>query len=186
MLKVIFVPGNGGGGPNDNWFPYLKKKLEQLGICVIASEFPDNVLARESFWIPFLKDTLQADDQTVIVGHSSGAIAAMRFAEISCLLGSVIVGAYHTDLGMHTEKQSGYFNRPWNWEAIQKNQRWIIQFASEDDPWIPIEEARFVHEHLQTEYYEYKDQGHFGGDYNKIIFPELLHALKNKLITKNH
>ena len=102
-MKVIFIPGNGGGGPNDNWFPYLKTELEKMGVQVVASEFPDNIMARESYWIPFLKDELKADDQSILVGHSSGAIAAMRLAEQQRLLGTVLVGAYHTDLGMPME-----------------------------------------------------------------------------------
>ena len=182
MIKVIFVPGNRGGGPNDNWFPYLKTELENMGVHVVASEFPDNKIAREAYWIPFLKDELKVDNQTILVGHSSGAIAAMRLAETTQILGSVLVGTYYTDLNWDIEKKSGYFNRPWNWDAISKNQKWIIQFASENDPWIPVEEARFVHKKLKTEYHEFKDQGHFGGDYKKLEFPELLHELKKKLI----
>jgi predicted alpha/beta hydrolase family esterase len=181
-MKVIFIPGNGGGSPNDNWFPYLKEKLEVLKVKVIASEFPDSYLARESYWIPFLKNDLKADETSILIGHSSGAIAAMRFAEANKLLGSILVGGYHTDLGIPTEKQSGYFDRPWDWNSIAQNQKWIIQFASQDDPWIPIEEARFVHKKLNTEYHEFSDQGHFGGDYKKMEFPELFEALKTKII----
>lgn len=180
-MKVIFIPGNGGGGPGDNWFPFLKAELEKLKIEVIASEFPDNQLARASYWLPFLKNDLKADEESVLVGHSSGAIAAMRFAETNRLLGSVLVGSYHTDLGLPTEKQSGYFDRHWDWASIKRNQKWIIQFAAINDPWIPIEEARFVHEKLNTDYYEFQDQGHFGGDYQKLVFPELLQALKSRL-----
>ena len=105
----------------------------------------------------------------------------MRYAEENPLYGSVLVGTYHTHLEIENEKASGYFDTPWNWEAIRANQKWILQFASADDPWIPIEEARAVHENLKTEYYEYTDQGHFGGDYDKKEFPELIHALTGKL-----
>lgn len=180
-MRVIFIPGNGGGSPRDNWFPYLKKELEKLQIEVIASEFPDNYLARESYWIPFLKNVLKVDERTILVGHSSGAIAAMRIAETDKLLGSVLVGAYHTDLGLSGEKESGYFDRPWDWPSIVNNQKWVIQFASVNDPWIPIEEARFVRDKLHADYYEFIDQGHFGGDYIKLAFPELLEALKKKI-----
>jgi predicted alpha/beta hydrolase family esterase len=172
-IKVIFIPGNGGGGPNDNWFPYLKTELEKLGFTVIASEFPDNKLARASYWLPFLEE-LGADENTILIGHSSGAIAAMRFAESKKILGSVLVGTYHTDLGLETEKLSGYFDRPWNWEPIKRNQQWIAIYASTDDPWIPIEEPRFVKEQLDAAYFEYTDQGHFGGDYFKESFEELV------------
>lgn len=180
-IKAILIPGNGGGTPNDNWLPYLKNELSKLGILAIAEQFPDSHLARASYWLPFLCE-LKADANTILIGHSSGAVAAMRYAETAPLLGSVLVGACHTDLGMQTEKLSGYYDKPWDWEAIKKNQKWIIQFASSDDPWIPIEEARYIHEHLNTDYYEYKDQGHFGGDYYRPTFPEALEAIKKRLV----
>ena len=39
------------------------------------------------------------DANTVLVGHSSGAVAAMRLLEKTPLLGAVLVSACHTDLG---------------------------------------------------------------------------------------
>lgn len=175
--KVIFIPGNGGGSPNDNWFPSVKKELEAAGLNVIAEEFPDNDLARASFWIPFLRDKLKADENTILIGHSSGAIAAMRLAEIQPILASVLVGAYYTDLNMDKEKQSGYFDKAWDWKSIKANQQWAVLFASQDDPWIPIEEARYIHTQLDCEYHEYKNLGHFGGDYYKPTFPELSRSI---------
>lgn len=181
--KVIFIPGNGGGSPRDNWFPSLKEELEAVGLTVIAEEFPDKDLARASFWIPFLINELGADENTVLIGHSTGAIAAMKLAERQPILGSVLVGAYHTDLGMEKEKLSGYFDTPWDWENIQRNQQWIALFASQDDPWIPIAESRYIHQQLNCEYHEYKNEGHFGGDYYKPTFPELSCVIMRNLWT---
>lgn len=180
-MRAILIHGNGNSKPTDNWFPYLKKKLEDVGVKVVAPQFPDTELARSSYWLPFLEKDLKADQDTIIVGHSSGAIAAMRYAETHAILGSALIGAYHTDLGIEAEKLSGYFDTPWNWETIKKNQKWIIQFAGANDPWIPIKEAHLVRDRLQTEYYEFSDQGHFGGDYYKETFPELLEAIKGKI-----
>lgn len=180
MAKVILIPGNGGGSAKDNWFPYIKQHLEKLGATVIAKDFPDPILAREKYWLPFIKK-LGADENTILIGHSSGAIAAMRYAEKNKILGSVLVGTYYTDLGLEDEKKAGYFDRPWDWDKIRKNQQWIVQFNSRDDPWIPIEEARYVHNKLKTEYYEYKRMGHFGEDRNYKEFPKLVSILKKKL-----
>jgi uncharacterized protein len=184
MIRAILIHGNGGSTPNDNWFPYVKTELEKMGVKVDAPQFPDSILARASYWLPYLKDVLKPDDKTIIIGHSSGAIAAMKYAETNPLLGSVLVGAYHTDLGMKNEKISGYFDTPWDWDAIKKNQKWIIQFAGVKDPWIPISEARYVHERLNTEYYELSDEGHFGGDLYKETFPELIKAVRTKISKK--
>ena len=177
-IKVIFMHGNSGGKADDYWFPYVKRNLEKVGIKVIARTFPDNDLAREKYWLPFLKDVLKADENTIILGWSSGGTAAMRFAENNKLLGSILVSASYTDLGDKKEKLSGYFNRPWRWKAIRNNQKWIAQFASSDDPYIPISQARYIHKKLQTEYYEYKDQKHFAPKYE---FLEIVKVIKSKL-----
>lgn len=148
-VKVIFIPNNAGGTPRDNWFPYLEKTFTQMGIQVIAQDFPDNDIGRENCWLPFLKHELKADQNTILIGYSTGAIAAMRFAEKNKILGSILVATYYTDLGDEKEKEARYFDRPRNWKAIKKNQRWIVQFASTDDPYIPLEEAHLVHEKLE-------------------------------------
>jgi len=181
-MKAILIPGNGGGSPQDNWLPYLERTLPKLGITVINEQFPDPELARSAFWLPFIKE-LGADENTIIIGHSSGAVAAMRYAEDHKILGSILVGACHTDLGEENEKISGYYDEPWQWEDIQKNQQWIIQFASVDDPFIAIAEARHIHEKLHTQYCEYEDRGHFGhGGQPLDEFPELIEALQKRLM----
>lgn len=180
-MKAILIPGNGGGTPQDNWFPYLEQELPKLGITVINQQFPDAQLARKEYWLPYITE-LGADEQTILIGHSSGAIAALRYAQEHQILGSVLVGAYYTDLGLEDEKKSHYFDTPWNFEAIQKNQEWMIQFASTDDPFIPIDESRYLHEHVGTEYHEFTDRAHFGhGDQQQQTFPELVQAVAAKL-----
>ncbi|MCH9703461.1 MAG: alpha/beta fold hydrolase [Chlamydiae bacterium] len=181
MTRIVFVPGNGGCTTKHFWFPGVQSALENQGFEVVAAEFPDPELARSSYWIPFLHDELKVDEKTVLVGHSSGAIAALHYAEKYPIYGSILVGAYHTHLGMDLEKQSGYFDAPWNWEKIRKNQQWTVIFASQDDPWIPIAEPRYLHDQLQCEYHEFYNQGHFMGDYEKRAFTELITTLLDKI-----
>lgn len=54
-LRVVLIHGNGGGKSTDFWLPSIKKGLENLGMEVVARNFPDAQLAREKFWLPFLK-----------------------------------------------------------------------------------------------------------------------------------
>lgn len=181
-MKVIFIHGNGGCTASHHWYKAVARELKQQGLEVVLEDFPDNQVAHETIWLDFLENQLGADQHSILVGHSSGAVAAMRYAENHKLLGSVLVAACHTDLGDPTEKESGYYSRPWNWEAIRSNQQWIIQFASVDDHCIPIEEARYVRDRLQPEYHEYTHRGHFmGGDPGGKGFPELVGALLQKI-----
>lgn len=174
--KVIIIHGNGGGTGDSQWLPWLKQELEKRGFDAVSPTFPDNEEAKSSIWLPYI-DELGADENTILVGWSSGAVAAMRYAEQHKIKASVLIGACYTDLGEEIEKISGYYDDPWQWEAIKANQNWIAQFGSIDDPVIPIEESRFVHEKLDTEYYEFADKSHFGWPEPMPTFPEVLEVI---------
>ena len=177
MPKVILIHGNGGCTAGDIWLPWVERELAAAGIDVINRTFPDNVKARARHWLPFLEE-LGADDQTILIGHSSGAVAAMRYAETHRLLGSVLVGVCHTDLGDAGEAASGYYDAPWQWDRIRNNQRWIGIYQSSDDPLIPVAEARFVAAQLKCSYFEHSDRGHF---IDSREFPELVAFVRRQV-----
>lgn len=178
-MKAMIIPGNRKSDITENWYLYAKKKLQEIGIDVVAKNMPDPDIAREKFWIPFIEKEIGSGDNVILIGHSSGAIAIMRYLENHKIGLAVIVGGYHTDLDDETEKQSGYFNRPWQWDKIRENAGRIIQFNSTDDPYIPIEEARHISKKVGTEYYELKDRGHFGTDKRECKeLPELIEAVR--------
>ncbi len=173
MKKIVIIHGNGGCTGTHFWYPWLKAELEKKRFLVLAPTMPDNVEAKASVWLPYMRDVLKCDENTVVVGHSSGAVAAMRYAEEYKLLGSVLVGACYTDLGYESERISGYYDTPWQWDKIKNNQQWTIIFASSDDPYIPISEQRFIHHNLGGEYCEFTDRGHFSGDEISDLLPLL-------------
>jgi pimeloyl-ACP methyl ester carboxylesterase len=174
--KVILIHGNGGSTADDIWLPWLERELGRLGLVVINRTFPDNVKARAAFWLPFM-DELGADEHTILIGHSSGAVAAMRYAETHRLAGSVLVGVCHTDLGDSSEAASGYYRDPWQWQRIRENQPWIGVFGSTDDPCIPVAEARYVAAQLKCSYFEFTDRGHF----MDVEVPEILQFVRRQL-----
>jgi uncharacterized protein len=183
-MKAIILPGDGSEGkdiPSHGWYSYVASKLKALGMEVIIKNMPDPDMARMKYWLPFIEENLKGDENSILIGHSTGAIAVMRYLEKNKALGAVLVGAYHTDLGDEKERKSGYFNSVWNWGKIAKNAKWIIQFNSVNDPFIPVEEARFVAKNLNSEYHELS-QGHFSRSEGKINFPELVDAVRKKLI----
>lgn len=174
-VKIVFIHGNGGATAHDAWIPEVAADLRAHGLEVIAETFPDNYKSRASHWLPHI-EALGADEQTILIGHSSGALAAMRYAQTHDILGSVLIGAAHTDLGDANEKASGYFDQPWQWDAIREHQQWIIQFASTDDPYIPVDEQEFVRDNLHTQYHQFHKRGHFLNN----SFPELTQAILEK------
>lgn len=177
-MKAIIIPGNNNTNIKDNWYQAVKRDLQALDLSVIAENMPDADLARKKYWLPFIKKKLSSKD-SILIGHSSGAVAILRYLEKNKAGLAILVGACYTDLGDDKEKKSGYYDEPWQWERIRNNTRKIVIFASRDDPYIPITEAFFIKDRLNAEYHEYKDEGHFGSEVNnKIEFPEIVLVVK--------
>ena len=181
VMKVMIIPGNGNSDIFGEWFPYLKRELENLGIKVIAKNMPDPDLARKKYWLPFIEKELNGDKESILVGHSSGAVAILRYLESHKIKRAILVGAYYTSLDIEQEKASGYFDSEWQWSKIKENAEWIVIFASRDDPWIPIEQPRFIRDKTDAEYHEFKDEGHMGADRKKKDFPEIVQVIKKRL-----
>lgn len=112
----------------------------------------------------------------------------MRLLESNKLLGCFLVCACHTDLGCESEAAAGvglcvfslfrrlgcfiyicsvagYYNHPWEWESIKSNAGafGIMQCHSSDDPFIPMHEAQFVADQLNSDFRKYKNRSHFFG-----------------------
>jgi len=102
-MRVVIVPGNGCTDVSQSlWYGWLRDKLVQSGVEVGLENMPDPHVARETAWLPFMKDSLRCGVDTIVVGHSSGAEAAMRFAEKHEISGMILVSACVTDLATKT------------------------------------------------------------------------------------
>jgi predicted alpha/beta hydrolase family esterase len=183
-IKIVIVPGNGCINVRDsNWYGYAESLIAGAGGIVgevILRNMPDPAHARSQFWIPFLLNECGVDENTIIIGHSSGAEACMRLLEEHKLLGCVLVSACYTDLGLPSEAISGYYNKEWMWSAIKENAGdfGIIQFHSKDDPFIPMCEAEHVAEMLDSDFHVYDNRSHF---FNDSDFDEIWGVILKKL-----
>lgn len=183
MKRVIILPGNGCTNIlQSNWYGWLKSALEKKGVQCTAENMPDPYQARRSIWIPFIRDTLKTDQDAILVGHSSGAQAALRYAEEHKVGGVVLVASTYTDLGDAGERASGYYplnndteNR-YNFAKMRENCPHWFQFHSNDDCFIPLHEAERIRDGLQLSEEEHcylTGRSHFF----EPPFPELLEVV---------
>jgi predicted alpha/beta hydrolase family esterase len=176
--KIIFIHGNGTMHWAIAWAPWLKLELDKLGFETIFETFPDSILARKQYWMPFLKDFLQADENALLIGWSSGAVAALKYAQENKIFGSVLIAPAHTDLGKEEEKISEWFDEPFDWAKIRQNQKKIAMIFSENDEYIPLHEFIFIQEKLAPDKeLAFKDKGHF---LHQATFPEILNFVKEE------
>mmetsp|Transcript_14602 Transcript_14602/g.31764 ORF Transcript_14602/g.31764 Transcript_14602/m.31764 type:complete len:139 (+) Transcript_14602:14-430(+) len=117
---VVICPGNGCSQiRRSNWYGRLHDFLtEKHGIQCVCENFPDPLHARREIWVPHIraiaeKHAPDPDPKNIIlVGHSSGAQAALRYAELYPVHGIVLVSATYSDLGDAHERASGYYPQP--------------------------------------------------------------------------
>lgn len=177
--RIVFIHGNDAQHWSFGWAPWLKTELEKLGFETFFETMPDSIIARAQYWLSFLEDHVKVSEKDVIVGWSSGAVAAMRYAEEHKIYGSILVSPCYTDLGDELEKQSGYYDKPWQWEMIKANQKQIALIWGDDDPYIPQEEFDFIAQRLGPTCIKIHEGKHFG---ERQEFPEVLqHVKKNYL-----
>lgn len=97
------------------------------------------------------------NSNVILVGHSSGAQAALRYAELYPTRGIVLVSATYSDLGDAGERASGYYpqgkgedeTNQYKFEEMKKNCKQWVQFHSDDDPFIPLYEAERIRDGLK-------------------------------------
>lgn len=169
--RFVFIHGNGTTHWSQAWAGWLKNELDTLGFEMFFETMPDSILARSEYWLPFLKDHVKVGENDVIIGYSSGAVAALRYAEDNNIRGSILIGPCYTDLGDAMEKQSGYYDKPWQWDTIKANQDKIALIWGDDDPYIPQSEFEHIAAQLKPTQIKIPGGKHF---IEQDTFPELL------------
>ena len=144
----------------------------------------NNLFPRSSLAEKYASDNGVDPSHVVLVGHSSGSQAALRYAEKYSVDGIVLVSATYSDLGDSHERASGYYpqqrknvkgeTNPYLFDEMNKNCPLWHQFHSDDDPFIPLREAERIRDGLglSDTYHMLPGRSHFF-DYS----PELLDAV---------
>ncbi|KAJ3338522.1 putative hydrolase rbbp9 [Gonapodya sp. JEL0774] len=180
--RVLIVPGNGCGGDirGFNFYGWADAALSDTPgfVPVLPGPFgmPDPNGADRKTWLAHIEGAMRCDAESVLVGHSSGAVAALRWAETRPIRGIVLVAAYDDALGDPGEQTSGYFDGPFDWAAIRENCGFIVQFAGVRDQLVPIHIQRRVAHFLAPKvvYVEVEEEDHF--------FEPPFHALVQQIV----
>ncbi len=171
MKRVIMVHG-WEGFPENHWFPWLKKKLEEMDFQVITPQMPDPATPKIETWVAQLKKVIgKADQDTFFVGHSIGCQTIMRYLEQlspSVKIGGILfVGGWITLTPTVTEEKESYqIAKPWlktplDWKKIKSHADKIIAIFSDDDPFVPVEDAQIFKQNLNAKTIIVKGKEHF-------------------------
>ena len=77
-MKAYLIHG-WEGYPENCWFPWLKKQLEEKNYKVEVPEMPDTDHPKIESWVNKLKEIVIPDEETILIGHSIGCQAILRY-----------------------------------------------------------------------------------------------------------
>ena len=189
MKQALILHGT-DAGPSSNWFTWLKEELEQDGYKVWLPQLPNSAKPNTKTYNQFLLSNQGFDfnDETIIIGHSSGAVEALSLLQHlpegkkvgSCFL----VSAFRDDLGW--DALTDLFTEPFDFEKIKTRADKFVFLHSDNDPYCPIEGAEYLAEQVGGELVVKSGQGHFNTEISKQYkaFPELLEIIKNNAASR--
>lgn len=186
MTSNVFIFHGTEGYPEENWFPWLKQKIEATNndIKVIVPQFPSPpmVASKINEWFDVLKNYEQhIDENTILVGHSLGGVFTLRILEkLDHPVKAVFLTG--TPIGvkpiLNYDRDSSFSGFDFDWEAIKKKSDNLVVFQSDNDPYVSLGNGKQLAEKLGVELSFVLNAGHFNAKAGYLKFDELWEKLE--------
>lgn len=162
MKNVLILHGTAGSSQG-NWFPWLKYELESRGYKVWVPDLPLADKPNLQRYKQYILEHWQFDKDSIIVGHSSGAVAALallQYLPVGLQIEKeVLVAPFKDNLGR--EDLRGLFTRPLDFAKIKSHCKKFVIISSDNDPYVPLEHGRFLKDQLNGDLVILDGQKHF-------------------------
>ena len=177
--KSIYLIHGWEGGPDKDWFPWLSKKLVNLGVDVYNLSMPHPSTPNRKDWVKHLFDHIEPSNKVIIVAHSMGCIAALRYLEkTDTKINGIILVAPYVENEKGYKTVSSFFRGKLNWDKINKNCGKIYSICSDNDPYVSVSQCSEIKENTNAECKVVRNKGHFDDDNDITEIPEVLNILK--------
>jgi len=180
-MKVFIFHGS-YGSPEENWIPWLKKQLEEQGFTVFAPRFPTPEGQSLEEWNSVFKEfEKELDEESILVGHSIGPAFILRLLERievkvkACFFVAGFIGLLGDP--KFDEINKTFVEAQFNWEKIRSNCDSFTVFHSDNDPFVPIENAEEIARGLEIKVELVKNAGHFNTSAGYECFPLLMEKI---------
>lgn len=186
MKRAVILHGT-DGKPESNWFMWLKGKLEAEGYEVWVPELPENHTPNREVYGDFLFGQGWDFADNLVIGHSSGAVEVLNLLmDERCpkVKMAVMVGAWAGGLPMTYEEDNMQFANlfppeGFDFEVMKSKAGKIAFFHGDNDPYCPLEQAKYLAEKLDASLTVISNGGHLGS--NLTEFPELWNLIHQNL-----
>ncbi len=181
MIRVILFHGL-NANPTEKWYPWFAEEVKRLGVEFSAPVLPRPTDPNIAEWTDEL-DKIHPGAATILVGHSRGGVAILRWLETqpaSLKVRKVILVATNSGFIQKmikpTETNYGFYTEQgYDFSKIKQHCADFVVFHSKDDQWVPYEAGVENAEGLGARLLTFTDRGHFGKEISEV--PELLEEI---------
>ncbi len=183
-IKRVFVVHRWDGTSKSDWYPWLKRELENKGFKVEIPEMPNTSEPKINDWVNYLRKVVgKLDNKTYFIGHSIGCQTIMRFLEKENYNGKVgkilfVAGWFKLDNLEGEEVEiiaNPWINTPIEFNKIKQKISKLTVFLSTNEPYGFVKEnTKIFKEKLNAKIILEKDKGHFTEDDGISELPEIL------------
>lgn len=147
--------------PEDNWYPWLKTKLEAKNYQVFSPKIPtfDSDSPQLKISMDFVEKNFTIDEETTIVSHSLGCLLAMRLAERRQYNKMILVAGW--DFDDLTVNHKSFWPNKIDHEKIKQNVKEIYCVTSDNDPYITLFQVQEMSKRLNGKFILIEKGGHF-------------------------
>lgn len=185
MKSNVFIFHGTGGYPEENWFPWLKEKLQNEGCEVFVPHFPTPEGQSFEAWLNVLEPYEQhINENTIFIGHSLGGVFLLHLLP---RLPHKVKAAFltGTPIGVRPiknfDQDESFAGFDFNWEEIRKKSDTFVVFHSDNDPYVGLPNGKELAKHLGVELSFVPNAGHFNAKAGYLKFPELWEKLQPML-----
>src|SRR3989338_4746318 len=184
MQTNVFIFHGTEGYPEENWFPWLKERLETKGCKVFVPQFPSPpvVPSKISEWFLVLKNYEEyINEDTIIVAHSLGGKFALRVLEkLKYPVKAVFFVA--TPVGiqpiLNNERDNAFTNNDFDWANIKNKAKNFFVFHSDNDPYVSLGNGEELAKKLGVNLTFIPNAGHFNAAAGYLSFPQLFEKVE--------
>lgn len=179
-----FILHGSYGKPFENWFPWLEKELSSRSITCTIPSLPTPNHQNYVSWKELLDYYVTKgliNDETVLIGHSCGAVCAAKFLleskiKVKALIS--VAGYNNFYSGDHMDDLNGsfYFN-PEILGNIDSTVPVRYAYFSDNDPFIPYEKLEEFSLTIKAIPKIIIDAGHFNASAGYYTFEDLLQTI---------
>lgn len=180
-MTNVFIFHGTGGYPEENWFPWLKQKLEHLGCEVIVPQFPTpEHQTLENWFRIFDKYKKDFTPDTILIGHSLGGAFLLRVlekSEIKIKAGFIVSAPIGVLPIKNYDGDNPFIGKPFNWSRIKESCQKFFVFHSDNDPYVSLGNGKELAKNLDTNLIFVPNCGHFnkaaGFDKFELLFDKI-------------